>query len=158
MIVWRVVVETVSAGGAFAGAGQALGAAPPVHDLGLVDLEVHGLVRREARGSADGAVHVHDRAADAADEVVVVVADAGLVPGRRADGLDPAEESFVDHGAEGIVDGLFRDRADAGSGQLDDAVGGDVGLGRDGAEDRQALCCNLESVLAEGVSGFPDHA
>ena len=41
---------------------------------------------------ADGAVDVGGRAAGPADDVVVVVADAGLVAGGASRGLDPADE------------------------------------------------------------------
>src|SRR3954451_16762784 len=67
-------------GGAGRGGGLAVGADAPERDLGLVDHEARGLAaRREARGRPDDAVDVVRRAARAADDVVVVVADARLV-------------------------------------------------------------------------------
>ena len=72
--------------------GSAGGAQAPVDDLGLVDDEAVVVGRGQARHLADRAVDVDDGAAGAADEVVVVVADAGLVAGDRAGRLDPAGE------------------------------------------------------------------
>ena len=67
---------------------DAVGAAAPVDDLGLVDLVARVVGRGEARNLADRTVDVDGPAAGAADEVVVVVADAVLVASRRARGLD----------------------------------------------------------------------
>src|SRR6185437_16083691 len=61
----------------------ALRAAPPVDDLGLVDLIAHLVDRGEAGCGTDRAVDVGRAAADAADHVVVIVADPGLEAGRR---------------------------------------------------------------------------
>jgi hypothetical protein len=49
--------------------------APPVDDLGLVDLVAFVVDRRETGREADGAVDVDGTSADAADQMVVVVAD-----------------------------------------------------------------------------------
>ena len=62
----------------------AVGAQAPVDDLGLVDREAVVVGRGQARRLTDGAVDVDDRAAGAAHEVVVVVADARLVAGDGA--------------------------------------------------------------------------
>src|SRR6185312_10440391 len=56
----------------------------PVRDLGLVDDEAGRVDRVETRGGAGGAVDVGDLAAEPAHQVVMVVADPGLVPGRAA--------------------------------------------------------------------------
>ena len=63
---------------------RAGGAEAPVDDLGLVDHEAVVVGGGQARHLADRAVDVGDGAAGAADEVVVVVADAGLVARHRA--------------------------------------------------------------------------
>jgi hypothetical protein len=57
------------------GLSQAIRTAPPVGDLGLVDLVAPVVGRRETRGGADRAVDVDQTAADSADQMVVVVAD-----------------------------------------------------------------------------------
>src|SRR5690606_1982242 len=49
----------------------------------------------------------------AADEVVMVVADAGLVAGDRAHGLDASQQSRGGERAQDVVDGLVGDRSDA---------------------------------------------
>ena len=82
------------------------GAQAPVGDLGLVDHEALVVGGRQARHLADGAVDVDDGAARAADEVVVVVADARLVAGHGAGRLDPADQPGVGERAQRVVDGL----------------------------------------------------
>ena len=82
----------VRSGGVPAAVGAG-GAAAPVDDLGLVDLEAARRRRRSGRGLADGAVDVGDRAAGPADDVVVVVADPRLVAGDRARRLDAPDQA-----------------------------------------------------------------
>jgi len=68
-----------------AGSGRVVArrAVAPVDDLGFIDHEAGWLLGRgEARCVADGAVHVDDQTAGAADQVVVVVSDAYLEQGR----------------------------------------------------------------------------
>src|SRR6516165_8563211 len=65
------------------GPGLALRTASPVDDLGFVDLVAHVVVRRQAGRGADRAVDVGGTAADAADHVVMIVADPGLEARRR---------------------------------------------------------------------------
>src|SRR6478672_11504572 len=76
----------------FGRCGGAGGAQAPVGDLGLVDDEAVGVGGVEAGSYADRAVDVRDRAARAAHDVVVVVADAQLVARDRAGRLDPADQ------------------------------------------------------------------
>jgi hypothetical protein len=61
---------------------QAIRTTPPISDFGLVDFEALGIHRRETRRGADRALDVDDAAADAADQVVVVVAHPVLEPRR----------------------------------------------------------------------------
>ena len=61
---------------------QAIRTAPPVNDLGLVDLVASAVDRRETGGEADRAVDVDRAAAESADQMVVVVADPILEAGR----------------------------------------------------------------------------
>ena len=60
------------------------------------------------RSVAHGAVDVGDRAARTAHHVVVVVADAGLVPRDRPAGLDAAHETNGGQRAQDVVDGLVQ--------------------------------------------------
>ena len=76
-------------------------AGAPVDDLGLVDVVAVVVRGVQAGALADGAVDVDDRAAGAADEVVVVVADPQLVAGGGAGRLDPADEASLGQGARG---------------------------------------------------------
>ena len=90
---------------------HALGATAPVDDFGFVDLIAGVLGGGEARGLADGTVDVDHAAAGAADEVVVVVADAVLIAGRRAGRLDAPQDALVGQRREGLVYGLPGDGA-----------------------------------------------
>jgi hypothetical protein len=97
---WRLVV-TVFAG-------------PPVGDLGLVDLEAaRQPVGQQAGVRTGGAVDVEGGAAGAADEVVVVVADPGLVARRVPGRLDAADQAGRSEGTEHVVHRLHGDAADA---------------------------------------------
>ena len=125
------------------------GTAAPVGDLGLVDLVALVVGRREARSGADGAVHVDHAAADATDQMMVVVADPILEAGRRAGGLDAADQAFGDQEAQRVVHRLERDGADLGPDDLGHAIGGDVGLAADRAEDRQTLGRDLNAARAK---------
>ena len=64
------------------GLSQAIRTATPVGDLGLVDCIAHVLDRRETGGGADGAIDVYHAAANATDQMVVIVADAILETSR----------------------------------------------------------------------------
>src|ERR687892_320793 len=90
----------------------ALRAAPPVGDLGLVDLVAPVVDWRETGRGADCAVDVDHTAAGAADQVMVVVTHPILVAGRRPVGLDAPDEALVEHDAESVVHGLTGDGAD----------------------------------------------
>ena len=85
------------------------GAEAPVDDLGLVDREAVVVGGGQAGHLADGAVDVDDRAAGAADEVVVVVADPALVAGDRARRLDAPDQAGVGERPQRVVDGLVGD-------------------------------------------------
>jgi hypothetical protein len=85
---------------------QALRTTAQVGDFGLVDLVAHVVGRRQARGSADGAIDVDDSAALATYQVVVVIINATFVASSGPDGLNPPDETLVDQDAEGVVDGL----------------------------------------------------
>jgi len=73
---------------------QAIRTAPPVSDLGLVDLVALVVGRGEARGRADRAVDVNDAPADSTDQMMVVVADSIFEAGRRPGRLNPADEAL----------------------------------------------------------------
>ena len=77
---------------------------------------------------ADGAVHVGDHAAGPADEVVVVVPDAGLVPCDRPGGLDAPDEAGTGQGAQHVVDRLVRHACEVLADELDDRLGVGVRL------------------------------
>ena len=76
---------------------------PPVDDFSFVDAESMGIAHAEAGRSADRAININDRAASSANQMVVVVADTVLIPGRRARGLDAAHQVLVDQCGKGVV-------------------------------------------------------
>lgn len=171
MLVWfdRLIVsgcgcalECSSAGrriqaGRLSAVSLALGTTAPVGDLGLVDFVAHIVGCGEARGGADRAVDVDQAAANATNQVMVVVVDSIFVAGRRTDRLNAPDEPVVDEHAEGVVDGLARDGSDVDAGDLGHAVGGDVGTSRHRAQDGQALSCHVDTALTKEVSRTEGH-
>ena len=112
---------------------------------------------------ADRAVDVDHPAAGAADEVVVVVADAVLVAGRRAGRLDAPEEAVVGEDGEGVVDRLARDGADLGPHGRVDVVGRavrQVGHRRSTARRCAVTCrpCSRSIVSGASVVTAPDRS
>src|SRR5258707_11782012 len=95
------------------GGSGTVGAQAPVDDLGLVDREAVVVGRGQARGLADRAVDVSDDTARPAHDVVMIVPDASLEPGRGAGRLDAAHESRRRERVEGVIHGLEGDMADA---------------------------------------------
>ena len=75
----------------------------PVDDFCFVDAESMGIAHGKAGRSADRAVDVNDNAATSADQMVVVVTDTVLIPGRGARRLDTAYHVLLDEGGECVV-------------------------------------------------------
>jgi hypothetical protein len=89
---------------------------------------------------------------------MVVVANPILEPRRRSGRLDATDQPLGDQDAKGVVDRLERDGSDPGSDDFRDAIGGDVGLTRDRAEDRQSLGGDLDPALAKEGCRVRGHA
>jgi hypothetical protein len=102
------------------------GAQAPEGHLGLVDEEALRVAGLHARGAADGAVDVGRGAAGAADQVVVVVADARLVAHGLARRLDAAGERHAVQRLADVVGGLRGDRDAVGADALDELI--DAGM------------------------------
>ena len=83
----------------------------------------------EARRRANGAVYVRDRPAGAADHVVVVVADPGLVTGHGAGRLDAPEQVGGGQGVQAIVNGLVGDLGQIPADSAQDRVRARVRVG-----------------------------
>ena len=115
----------------------------------------------EAGAYADGAVDVGDGAARAADEVVVVVADAHLVARDRARGLDPSDEPGVGERAEHVVDRLVRDGRLLGAHRGEDGVGVGVRLAAYGPQHGEARPgdpqVSARSRCSKSWSSITDH-
>ena len=114
-------------------------------------------MRREARRGADGAIDVDHAAAGAADQVMVVVADAIFEARRRSGGLDAPDQPFGDQQGQGVVDRLQRDGADLGPDGVGDGVGRDVRLIRNRPQHRQALGRHLNTTFTEQGRRFVCH-
>ncbi len=131
--------------------------APPVGDLGLVDLVAPIVERPEARRGADRAVNVDHTAADSTNQVVMVVADPVLEPSRRPGGLNAADESSGDKDAQSVVHRLQRDGADLSSGDVGHDVSGNVRLTGDRPQHGQPLGRDLNAALAQEVCWVGGH-
>src|SRR5690606_2839230 len=119
--------KTVSAAGGTGVSGLLTRRAyAPVGDLDLVDGEAVVVRALKAGGLSRGAVHVRDRAAPAADHVVVVVAHAALIACRRTLGFDAPQEPRFGQSLEDVVHRLGGHRTETGTGQAED--GGRVGV------------------------------
>jgi hypothetical protein len=81
--------------------------------------------------------------------VVVVVADPILVSGGRSGGLDAADETLLDEGAECVVHGSARHRSDVGADAVGDLVCGRVGSVGYRAEHCETLRGDVEPAFAE---------
>jgi hypothetical protein len=90
--------------------------------------------------------------------MMVVVADAILVAGRRAGRLNAPEQTLGDQDGKRVVHRLKRDGADFGPDHLGDAVGGGVRLRRDGPQDRQSLRGDLNPAAAKKICLVGSHA
>ena len=132
-----------------AGLLETIRTAPPVGDLGLVDLVAAIVDGRETRRGADRAVDVDHAAADSTDQMVVVVADAILEARRRPGGLNAPDQALGDQQAQGVVHRLQRDGADLGPDDLGHGVGRDVRLTRDRPQDRQSLGRDLDAAFTK---------
>ena len=132
-------------------------AAAPVDDLGFVDLEAVIVVCSEARRRSHSTVDVKHRRTAATDQVMVIVADAVLVPCRRSGGLDAANQVLVDQQTERVVDGLTRDRADNSTDILGQVISRRMRTKGQGTHDRQPLRGDLDPVLAQELIPGVDH-
>jgi hypothetical protein len=129
--------------------GQTVRTAPPVGDLGFLDLVAPGVGRLETGGGADRAVDVDHAAADATDQMVVVVTNPILEASRRPGRLNAPDEAFGDQEAKGVVHRLQRDGADLAPDDLRHGIGRDVRLARYGPQDSQSLGRDLNTALTK---------
>ncbi len=94
--------------------------------------------RGQARRRADRAVNVSDDAARPAHDVVVVVPDASLEPGRAAGRFEAAYKARRGEHVEGVVHGLQGDVAYAITHPGGDRLDAEVVTVPDGLEQRDA--------------------
>ena len=89
--------------------------------------------------------------------MVVVVADAIFEASRGSGRLDAPDEALGDQHPEGVVHRLERDGPDLRPDDIGYGIGGNVGLTRDGAQDGQSLCRDLNAALTKKVSRVGQH-
>ena len=136
----------------FVSARGAGGAGAPEGHFGLIDGVTSSIRRSETRSGADGAVDIDDSPAATAHEVMMVVAHARLVSGRRSRRLDTPQDARVHECRQCVVHRLLRDGADLVTRGVGDGIGRGMGMVLHRGQDRQALCRHLEPVLLEDVS------
>ena len=86
--------------------------------------------------------------------MMVVVADSILEARRRPGGLNASNQTSGDEHAEGVVHRLQRNRANLDSDRFGHAVGRDVRLAGDGAQDGQSLCRDLNATFTQDFGGI----
>jgi len=136
---------------------RALGAASPIHDLGFVDFVSPGVGRGETRGNAHRAVHIDHAAADPADQMMVIVANAIFEARRRPGRLNPPNQALGSEQRERVVHRLKGDGSDLGPDDLRDPVRGDVGLPGNGSQHRQPLRGHLDAALSKEIARVNYH-
>ena len=99
----------------------------------------------QAGSRADRAVDVGGRATEPAHDVVVVVADAGLVTGGASRGLDTADEIGRRERAQRVVHRLTGDAAELVVDGAEDRLHVRVGPGADLFEDGETHCRHASS-------------
>src|ERR1700731_491051 len=134
------------------GRSNSFGTATPIDDLGFVALVAAVVGGCQAGGVAHGTVGIDHPAAGSADEMVMVVADAVLIAGRRPGGLYASDDPLVGEGSEGVVHGLERDRTDLGPHGRVDVGGGAVRSLGHSAHNSQTLGGDLHTGPAEESS------
>ncbi len=135
----------------------ALGAGAPIDDLGLVEVELGVVGRREAGSLADGAIDVDESIAGAAHEMVMVVADPIFVSRRRPRRLDPPDDVVLGEEGQGVVDRLPGNCPDVLSDDLGDVVRRAVRMGRNGTQHGEPLRRDLEAPVAENFCEIDGH-
>ena len=111
------------------------------------------VVGRQTRTSAYGTVDVEGEPALTADQMVVIVAHAGFVTGRRASRLNAAEQIALHQHSERVVHRLTGDRADDFPNIVGQFVGRDVRSCRNRLQNGHPLSGDLKFVLAKKLFG-----
>jgi hypothetical protein len=109
--------------------------------------------RGQARRFADRAVDVSHDTARPAYDMVVVVPDASLEPGRAAGWFDAAQESRRGERMEGVIHGLHGDVADAIAHPGGDRLDAEVVTVPDGLEQCDAGGRHPEAGTAQLLGG-----
>jgi hypothetical protein len=128
-----------------------VGTKAPEGDLRFVQHESMGLGGLEAGGGSHHAVDVGDSPAPSADHVVMIVAHPGFKERRTPRRFDPASQSRVGEGAEGVVHGLLGNLSQARPDSFGNPLDGQVPrLFAEHVEGRDALRRGSEARPFQG--------
>jgi hypothetical protein len=118
---WAVITVVIG------GCARAFGTQAPIDDFGLVEDEAIEHVVVVGRGQAwrvtDRAIDVGDDATGSADNVVVVVANPGLVARNHAEWLNPSDQTDGGESVENVVHGLAGHVGQSSSNRRQDRLG-----------------------------------
>jgi len=137
---------------------EAVRTSSPVANFGLVYLIASAVPGFETRRPPNRAVYIHHAAADATDEMVMVVTDTILVAGRRARWLNTSDEVRCDQDIKCVVHRLQRNRADFCANGARDDIRRDVRSPGDRPEHRNSLSCYLYSTLSKRLRRITEHS
>lgn len=134
------------------------GADAPVDDFGFVDNVVVIVCGVKTGSGSDGAVDIDGCGALAANEVVVVVADAGFVERRPSCGLDASENSRGNECVQVVVNRLTREAGLPLPGGVHDELGVSVlAFLIDGFQNGSALRGDAQVSLLEPLHDLRMH-
>ena len=126
-----------------------LRARAPVDHLRFLDVETVVFGGVEAGCLANSAIDIDCFPAGSADQVMMVVTDAIFEQSGRTSGLDATDDALFHQGAERVVNGLFRNRADLRFYRLRDCIRSAVGTGRHRPHHGKALRRHGQTMFAE---------
>ena len=133
--------------------GLTFGADTPEDDFGLVDHEPRGMGRLQARSMPNGAVHIGDGTATAADQMVMVIADTRLKKRRGTGGFDTSHQPGTDTGPEHVINGLRGHPPQIGAHDHRDDVCGRMWMRRNSVQNRYAWGRDTQSRPAQCCVG-----
>jgi len=122
---------------------------PPVNDLSFIDSETVVIVGGQAGGVSDRAIDIDRGATASADQMMMIVADPPLIPGRGSSGLNSAHELFFNQHTERVVHRLPGNRTDDTAHVISHLIRGRVGPRSHRVHDGKPLSCHPHTVLSQ---------
>ena len=115
------------------------------------------VVGSETRSGPDRTIDIEHQTAVSANEVMVIVAHAVFVAGRRASWLNAPNQVLIDQHCKRVVHRLARDRADHCAHVVGQVVGGGMRTCCQGAHHSHSLSGDLNAVLAQQLIDITGH-